>query len=113
MILQPTFREHKSKTHHCLFNVFEKEGPSTLAILITEDPTALQYWSELQSPHPHHPPPIHMHEANGSKKKEGSKEQWKREAKKRTLTAIEHEEEERKKQGAVEKRGYEKDTDSD
>ena len=26
-----------------------------------------------------------MHEANGSKKKEGSKEQWKREAKKRTL----------------------------
>jgi len=24
-----------------------KEGPSTLAILITEDPTALQYWSEL------------------------------------------------------------------
>jgi len=24
-----------------------KEGPSTLAILFTEDPTALQYWSEL------------------------------------------------------------------
>ena len=24
-----------------------KEGPSTLAILITEDPTALQYWAEL------------------------------------------------------------------
>jgi len=23
------------------------EGPSTLAILFTEDPTALQYWSEL------------------------------------------------------------------
>jgi len=24
-----------------------KEGPSTLAILITEDPTALQCWSDL------------------------------------------------------------------
>jgi len=50
-----------------------EEGPSTLAILITEDPTARQYWSELKSPHPHHLPPIHMHKTYGSKK-EGSKE---------------------------------------
>jgi len=46
------------------------ERPSTLAILFTEDPTALQYWSELY-PHPHHPQPIHTHKTNGSKK-EGS-----------------------------------------
>jgi hypothetical protein len=52
-----------------------------------------------------------MHEANGSKKKERSKEQWKREAKKRTLTAIEHEEKEsssqkRRTQRPLGKRGH-------
>jgi len=55
---------------------FGKEGPSTLAILITEGPTALQCWSELWSPHPHHPPPIHTHKTNG--RNERSKVQWKK-----------------------------------
>jgi len=46
-------------------------------------------------------------------KKERSKEQWKREAKKRTLTAIEHEEKESSSQKRRTQRAQEKDTDSD
>jgi len=36
---------HGYSDHSCV--KWGKEGPSTLAILFTEDPTALQYWSEL------------------------------------------------------------------